>query len=128
MIELFEDGGVMMWPILLGLVAVVVVAARGAMSMTSDPHGGDARSAADAVLFWGFFSALLGLLGTLIGITQAAGAIGAAGGASPALIWVGIGVTLTTSLFGLVVLLLALVAWYGLRTVASRRGRAEATG
>lgn len=128
MIELFESGGFMMWPILLGLVAILVVAARGARSMTSDPHGADARSAADAVLFWGGFSALLGLLGTLVGIAQIASAIRAAGGASAGLIWGGIGVTLTTSLFGLLVLLLSLIAWYALRMAALRREGAETAG
>ncbi|HUF50745.1 MAG TPA: MotA/TolQ/ExbB proton channel family protein [Longimicrobiales bacterium] len=123
MVETFRSGGFMMWPILLGLIALIVVAVRAALTLSADTRdGGRAlRSAADAVLFWGGFSALLGVMGTLIGIAQAARAISHAGGASAGLIWGGFGLTLTTTLFGLIVLVLALIAWYILRTVADRR-------
>lgn len=122
MVELFRSGGFMMWPMLLALIAVLVVGVRAALGVKSGMEGrADVRSAADAVLFWGGFSALLGLLGTLIGIAQAARAISAAGGASAALIWSGMGITLITTLFGLMILLLALIVWYVLRTVVTRR-------
>jgi hypothetical protein len=130
MVEAFRSGGYMMWPILLSLIALVVVTLRAVLARSGDSRGSDApdgdtvlHSAADAVFFWGGFSALLGVMGTLIGIAQVARGITHAGGASASLIWGGIGVTLTTTLFGLGVLGLALIVWYALRIVAARRAR-----
>lgn len=128
MIELFRSGGVMMWPMLLGLVAVLVVGGRAALSMSSDGGGSaDTRSAADAVLFWGGFSALLGVLGTLVGIAIVARAVERAGSASAGIVWSGIGVSLITTVFGLLILLLALIVWYALRTVVTRRTKVSAS-
>lgn len=122
MIDLFLSGGFMMWPMLLGLIAVLVVGGRAALDMAGGRRAeADVRSAADAVLFWGGFSALLGLMGTLVGIAQAARAISLAGGASAGLIWSGIGITLITTLFGLGILLLAMIVWYAVRLTARRR-------
>lgn len=127
MLELFRSGGYMMWPMLLGLIALVVITVRSASGLASGDHDeAAARSAADAVLFWGGFSALLGFMGTLIGIAQAARAISLAGSASAGLIWGGISVTLITTLFGLAILLLALVVWYALRAAARRRSLVRA--
>lgn len=122
MVDVFVSGGIMMWPMLLCLIAVLVIAARSTRHMTTGSAAEmEVRSPADAVLFWGGFSALLGVMGTLVGIAQVARAISAAGGASASLIWAGMGVTLVTTMFGLAILLIALIIWYGLRVTAGRR-------
>ncbi|HSM08087.1 MAG TPA: MotA/TolQ/ExbB proton channel family protein, partial [Gemmatimonadota bacterium] len=66
----------------------------------------------DAVLFWGVWVVVIGLLGTFVGIYQAAGALEMVGGAASAsLIWGGIKVALTTTLFGLLVFSVAALLW-----------------
>lgn len=65
------------------------------------------------------------MLGTLIGISQAARAIRLAGEVTGALAWSGIRVTLITSVYGLLILLVALLLWGGLR-VTGRRAASEA--
>jgi hypothetical protein len=69
----------------------------------------------DSILFWGVFAAILGLLGTLGGLAQMAGAIEAAGTVNPALLWGGVRVALSTTIAGTAVLGVALPVWYLLR-------------
>lgn len=126
MIELFRTGGFMMWPMVLALVALVVAGTRAAHALVNRAPVAEVRSGADAVLFWGGFSAALGVLGTVVGLSQAALAIERAGSVSAALLWSGVRVTLTTTIFGLVILLLAMIIWYGLRTTARRYSGAPA--
>ncbi len=64
---------------------------------------------------------MVGLLGTVGGIFQAAGMMQLAGGATATLVWSAIRVSLTTTIVGLVVFSLALLAWYALRGVYRRR-------
>lgn len=121
MIDWFASGGFFMWPVLLaGLIVVglTVDAVRRVLDSGQDRHR--IRGRIDSVLFWGGFAALVGLLGTLGGITQMAGVLQGSGGAPAELVWGGIGNTLTTMIFGLAVLLLALAIWFGLRATHRR--------
>lgn len=71
------------------------------------------------MLFWGVFGAVVGLLGTLGGVAQAAAAIEAAGSVSPSLAWGGLRVALHPLLMGLLLLSVSLLLWFALR---ARRG------
>jgi biopolymer transport protein ExbB/TolQ len=64
---------------------------------------------------------VVGLLGTFTGIYLAAGVIEQAAAVSPAVIWSGIRVALTTTLFGLFVFCVASLMWLGLRVSYRRR-------
>lgn len=123
MLNWFAEGGVMMWPILAaGLVALGLAVDAGRRVRDAGEGGGrPVRGRIDAVLFWGVFAALLGVLGTVVGIALTADALARAGGGSAQLAWQGLGVTLNTTTFGLLVLLLSLGAWFGLRTAHARR-------
>jgi hypothetical protein len=68
-----------------------------------------------AVVALGVSALLRGVLGTLIGITIAAQAIEAAGNISTSLVWGGIKVALITSEFGMLILVVAALIWFGLQ-------------
>lgn len=70
------------------------------------------RKAVDAILFLGSFSFIYGLLGQILGLYQAAGAIQQAGEIAPALIWGGVRVSLIAPLMGFMVLLISSVFWF----------------
>lgn len=124
MLDWFAAGGVFMWPVLIaGLVALALAldaARRVPAAGEPESDGSRLRSRIDAVLFWGGFSALLGVLGTLVGIGMVADHMGRAGSASAGVVWQGIGVALHTTSLGLILLLVSLAAWFALR-VALRR-------
>ncbi len=122
MMEFFKQGGFFMWPILLIAIAIGVLAVW-AFVRTRDLDGPDAvvETGIDAVLFWGVWVVVVGLLGTFTGIYLAAGVIEQAAAVSPAVIWSGIRVALTTTLFGLFVFCVASLMWLGLRVSYRRR-------
>ena len=125
MTDFIAQGGFFMYPLLL--IAVVVVALGGwAATRLPRADGPDPvlETGIDATLFWGGWAVLLGLLGTLGGLYQAAGAIERAGAVGPALIWGGIKVALTTTLFGLAIFIIAALVWFGLRSWYRRRAMA----
>jgi hypothetical protein len=125
MIDYIRAGGHIMYP-LVGIAIVVAVLAIRSWLRMRRAGGNDAllETGIDAVLFWGAYGVVLGILGTLVGVAQAATAIQAAGAASTALVWGGIKVALHTTIFSLVVFSIASVLWFALRV--RYRGKAAA--
>jgi len=105
------------WPLAFSLVVVLSLALFSAYRLFRPEAAPDLRTKAfvDAILFWGAFAVIWGVLGTLIGITIAAQAIEAAGAVSTTLVWGGIKVALLTSLFGMLILVIAALIWFGLQ-------------
>lgn len=114
MIELFHDGGYMMWPILGCALLVLALAGSSARRLLRAEAHERAHSAVAAIPFWGAFALVLGILGTVVGWMRMAGALERAGDVAPALIWGGFGVSLIPTLFGLLVLTVSLLAWLAL--------------
>lgn len=122
MTDFIADGGFFMYPLLLIAVVIAVLAVWSAMRVPgADGPDPVLETGIDATLFWGGWAVLLGLLGTFGGIYQAAGAIERAGEVSASLVWGGIKVALTTTLFGLTIFIVAALLWFGLRTWYRRR-------
>ena len=69
-----------------------------------------------AILFWGVMSVVLGLLGTTVGLVQMSEAIVRANRmVEPTTLVGGFGVSLITSIFGLLIFLVAALLWFSLR-------------
>lgn len=117
MTELWIDMGVIRWPLLLTFLAVVALAVRSAAALYGPGAIADLRTRAwvDAVLFWGGFAFLTGVLGTLVGVTIAAGALERLGDIPAGLVWGGMKVALISSVAGMLILALASLAWFGLQ-------------
>jgi hypothetical protein len=77
----------------------------------------------DAVLFWGCLAAILGFLGQWNGLFKAANAIFGAGMVNPKLVVTGLAESLTTSVFGMFVLVASLFLWFPLRVALDRQLR-----
>ena len=87
-------------------------------------HGAGAlrlRVGIDALLFWGCLTAILGFLGQWNGLHRGANAIRDHGVLNPSLVVLGIGESLSTSVFGMFVLVAALFLWGWLRAVQHRQ-------
>lgn len=113
----FSDMGVMRWPITFCLVMVVVLAIQAAIRMKSGEPDNRilARATIDGSLFWGAYAAVLGVLGTVVGFMVAAQAVEALGEVETRLVWGGVKVALSTTVYGLLIFLLAALAWFALR-------------
>jgi hypothetical protein len=122
----FQEMGFIAYPLAIVSVFLVIEIARATDAVLADR--GASASATSArihpVLLWGVLAAVLGVLGTVIGVYQAAEAISRAGTATPTLVWSGIKVTLGSTIVGMLLLGIASVGWLGLQFVNGRRTRA----
>ncbi len=121
MIDWFISGGFPMWFVMgAGLVglALAVDASRKMAGGAAEADG--LRAEIDGVLFWGGFASVVGLIGTLGGVAVMARSLERAGEAPAALVWGGLRVALIPTAFGLAVLTLCALVWYGLRTARRR--------
>ena len=115
MISLWEAVGVIRYPLTFSLLAVVLLSLWSGGRLLRPGAWGDLRTKGwvDAVLFWGGFAAITGVLGTLLGFILAAQAVEAAAGeVSAVLVWGGVKVALLSSALGLIILCLASLSWF----------------
>ncbi len=109
--------GFMRYPLAFCFFAVLALALWSAPKVfkpgaTSEPT---TKAWIDAILFWGGFAVICGVLGTLLGIILASQSIEAAGEVSPVLVWGGIKVAFLTSVFGVLILAFASLSWFALQ-------------
>ena len=111
------SGGVPMAAVLVAsaLVALMTLRSWRGMARVGPEERAILETRIDSILFWGFFSAVLGLLGTLGGLAQMAQALQADDTASAAVFWSGMRVALSTTVVGATVLVISLPAWHLLR-------------
>ena len=114
---LWVELGFIRWPLLFSFIAVMGLALWSAIKLFRPSPTPDLHSKAwlDAILFWGGFAAISGVLGTLIGFTIATQAVEAAGEVSMALMWGGIKVSMLGSLFGVLILAFSALMWFVLQ-------------
>ena len=117
MLELFKMGGPMMVPIALIAIAIVALAVRAASQLSGGrmPPGGHGEARLQALPFWGVMALLLGLLGQSLGHFKSLSAMIAAETISPRAVLLGLRECFVTTLAGLAVCIVALLAWVALR-------------
>jgi hypothetical protein len=117
MSAIWEGVGFIRYPLTLTFLAVFILASWSAVKLFRPGATPNLRSKAwiDAILFWGGFAVITGVLGTLIGIIIAAQYIEAAGAVSTSLVWGGIKVALLSSAIGVLILAFAALLWFALQ-------------
>lgn len=113
----FADMGLMRWPMTFCVAMVFILAGRAIWRIQGSEPGQArvARSTIDGSLFWGAYALALGVLGTLLGFILAAQSIEAVGRVETALVWGGVKVALSTTVYGLLIFLVSALVWVGLR-------------
>ena len=114
---LWTELGFIRWPLMFSFCAVIGLALWSTVRLFGRNGGPELHTKAwlDAILFWGGFAAISGVLGTLIGVTIAAQSIEAAGEVSVTLMWGGIKVAMLSSLLGILILAFASLLWFVLQ-------------
>ena len=121
----FAQMGIWFYPMLVTALLQLIQTGRAAAAVGKDMTA-RRRASTGAILAFGALNAALGLLGTCMGVFLAAGAISSASSISPPVIWEGMKVALSTSIFGLILLALALVSWLVIRAMERRSRAADA--
>lgn len=118
MIEFIRDGGVIMYPLLAITAAMIFLAARSGVRLRRGERSAPLEVSIDAVLFWGCYGVIVGLVGTLLGVAQVAQAVSVvpATQVSSALVWGGVRVALNPINFALVAFSIAFLLWFALRS------------
>ena len=122
----FTNMGVMRYPMYIATVFMVGAIAQAALDLRR-PGSPRSRMRTHTILIWGFLNALLGILGTVLGMALAGASIERAGDVELSLVAGGMKISLYTTIFGLLLLTVAVVAWLVLQAL-QRRGGAQATG
>ena len=115
--RLFEELGFMRWPMSFSVIAILLLTLWSARKLIGPRAVPDLRTKAwlDAILFWGGFAAISGVLSGLVGIITALQRIEAAGEVTTALVAFGYRVALSGSSLGLLILWFAALAWFPLQ-------------
>lgn len=111
--HLFEFMGPWRWPlILLSVLVLVFIVLRVNDYFFRKPP---VAKNPDAIMLWGSITAAMGLLGQVAAIWAALNAIMVADDISPVIVLIGFYSSFSTTFYGLMVLIVAAVCWWGLK-------------
>ncbi len=113
----WNDVGLIRWPLAFSFMAVIGLGLMSAATLfgRNATAGLVAKTWVDAILFWGGFAAISGMLGSIIGVIIAFQSIEAAGEVEATLVAGGIKVALLSSSMGVLILGFAALLWFALQ-------------
>lgn len=123
----FRNMGFIQWPMYIATIFMLVQIVRAALERRR-PVEVRSPMTRHTILIWGVLNALLGFLGTALGFVLAGEAIERAGDVSAPLVAGGVKVALSSTVFGLLLLTVAVVAWLVLQAGQGSRGSEEGVG
>lgn len=112
-LQLFEDVGFVRWPMVAAGLLLLLQIARST-ARRRRPASRHPSVNRHAILAWGLLNALLGVLGSALGLAVTARSVEHAGRVDPHLLGSGIRVALTPALVGCSLFALAVLAWLAL--------------
>jgi hypothetical protein len=126
MLRMFAQAGPTAPPLVLLALVIVGLAIYRFMQVLEGgaTKGPTLQAGINTILFWGCFSAILGLFGQFAGITKALRALADAPTVSPRLVFLGLYESFLSTLLGFIILIFASLLWIVLRTFYTRLPRA----
>jgi hypothetical protein len=117
MLQFFSLGGSFMWLLLVFAIVIVGLTLKGIIQIFSkeQKYSAQLENGANAILFWGFISLVVGFFAHFYGIYLAMDAIKRANDISPAIVAGGYANSLNTILFGMGIFLVSAICWFALR-------------
>ncbi len=123
---LYEGGPIFTTPLTLLLLLILVLAVRYFLRLRDGKFEGRASAMAslDYVRYLGVLAMTLGILGQIVGLYSAFEFIAQAGGIKPDILAAGIRVSSITTIYGIVIFVIAYISWLTLRSVTDSRLKA----
>ncbi len=114
---IWNDVGFIRWPLAFSLMAVIGLGLMSAATLfgRNATAGLVAKTWVDAILFWGGFASISGMLGSIIGVIVGFQAVERAGEVEATLVAGGIKVALLSSGLGVMILGFAALLWFALQ-------------
>lgn len=123
--RLLMEMGPFAWPLFLIAAAEIILIVRWSIELAGpSPDAGRAEAGVNAILFWGVVAVILGYLGQYSGMYRSLNVIAEAPVINPSLVALGIAESITTTIFGLLILLISSIAWFTLRARCRSLARA----
>jgi hypothetical protein len=119
MFDLFYAGG----PLFMGILTIILIAAVAVAVyiFVQGGRGNGKAPSATLVKEIGIFGLVFGIFGQFMGLYQAFTAIEQMGSVSPALLAGGLKVSTITTLYGMIIFVIAWLLYFGLKTIVSNR-------
>lgn len=113
-----QNCGIFGWLVLiiLGVNVVLFFVSAGRIRNADPEENPKIAYGINAILFWGAVCALLGFLGQYSGIYISLQVVKSAAKVSPTLLAEGIAISFTTTIMGMIALLLSAIAWFALHS------------
>jgi len=113
----FIEMGTWVFPLVVLFVVVIILSIKKSIDLRSVREAGGSRleKGPHAILFWGSISALIGFLGQASGLRNGFIAISRAQEISPQIVAQGFAESLTTTIFGLFILIVSAIVWFVLQ-------------
>jgi uncharacterized membrane protein len=113
----FMGGPIFMIPLTAMLLGIIILGILSWLMMVGKNHPPSTtlKNMILTIIYTGTFAAVWGILGQGLGIYQALYAIQVAGDVSPAMIMGGIKISMIAPLYGIMILLLSSLIWFGLK-------------
>jgi biopolymer transport protein ExbB/TolQ len=124
MTNLFYEGGPLFMGILTLILLVILImgVTNGvAVSKNSSEDNDGLMRRLSRIKSVGLFALVFGILGQLIGLYSAFVQIQAMGNVSPAILAGGIKVSMITTIYGVIIFLIAYLIWFGLVALVERK-------
>ena len=117
MLQFIRESGPVIFPLFgITLLILALCVWKTIELCLKEPNPRSVEWGLNAILFWGGFSAVLGILGQFTGIYKGLNALVHAEMVNPRFVFMGLKESMNTALYGLTVLLLAGLAWFVLNT------------
>jgi len=122
MFRMFQQAGPTAFPLVLLTFVVIGLGIYRFLQVvqTGATKAPALQAGINTILFWGGYSAVLGLFGQFSGITKALRAVADMGVVNPRLVYLGLYESFLSTLMGLIILLFASLIWIVLRTFYMR--------
>ncbi len=123
MLTYFNEGGVLFMGMLsLVFLVVLIIAIKNGLSIFSKEGDMEKLNSHIGVIkSLGLFALVLGFLGQFLGLFQAFSYIAEVGTISPSILASGLKVSSITSIYGMIIFLVAYLLWFGLNTVMTKK-------
>lgn len=105
------------WIMILMALIVLILIGKKIYDLLIKKNGN--KQYLNAILFWGGVAAILGIIGQLSALWVSLNEIMAAPDISPQMVYAGYLSSFVTAMFGLIVLLVSAVCWWGLKNTNS---------
>lgn len=123
--DFFREMGVTAYPLTALALVTLLQGLHGLRGLSRKDDAAASSFRIHAVLAWGGLAALVGLIGSVVGVGMMARAAESVAELPSSLLWGGLRLALSTTLFGLCVFFFSALAWMGLLALEGRMARMQ---